>query len=142
MIGYFPVTLHVEDYDAFDPTRAYGELILTISFPFLGGRILVSCVFSRFLKPYKREKKEQRSWASLTEPLDCWFTVVMFSVFGYEPHSVLPIAVGILGDLVGFMPLPKMKILASSAVIFPPMLACKKYINDIFLNSITFLRKT
>ncbi|KAK1410613.1 hypothetical protein QVD17_37150 [Tagetes erecta] len=43
-------------------------------------------------------------------------------VFGYEPHSVWPLGAGILLDLARYFPITKIKILASSAMFYTPLM--------------------
>ncbi|GJY57490.1 diacylglycerol O-acyltransferase 2D-like protein [Tanacetum coccineum] len=48
--------------------------------------------------------------------------ILVATVFGYEPHSVWPLGAGILSDLARYIPITKIKILASSAVFYVPLL--------------------
>ncbi|WVZ09547.1 hypothetical protein V8G54_014077 [Vigna mungo] len=91
--NYFPITLHVEDMNAFDPNRAYVGGVVFRVFAFALGR-------------------------SITVGKVC----AQHAVFGYEPHSVLPIGIVALADNTGFMPLSKVRVLASSTVFYTPFL--------------------
>ncbi|KAF7112796.1 hypothetical protein RHSIM_RhsimUnG0192000 [Rhododendron simsii] len=93
--GYFPVTLHVEDIKAFDPNKAYEpQPVVCTDDSSLFILVLVKVTVTN--------------------------TSVDHAVFGYEPHSVLPIGSIALNEPTGFMHLPKVKTLASNAAFHTP----------------------
>ncbi|XP_027192389.1 diacylglycerol O-acyltransferase 2D-like isoform X1 [Cicer arietinum] len=95
---YFPITLHVEDAEAFHLNRSYGKKELISPFPY------------------------QPFW-SLDEgcsKFNLYIRIRMF--FCYEPHSVFPFGSFALHNNTGFMRIPKIRFLVSSAAFYIPFL--------------------